>query len=121
MEVGQHTSWNASIDVQSFDRLWGPMKLAVDEQAALHITPEATDSGTMHLVNPSGLSTAGTFSGPCPWAESCPPGMAEILSHWASLVENGTWAVAPDAVAENHDWFDSHLGEARLDWDDQLE
>lgn len=80
------------------------MKLAVDEQAALHITLEATGSDTVHLVNPSGLSTAGALSGPCPWAESRPPGMAEILSHWASLVENGTWAVAPDAVAENHDW-----------------
>lgn len=75
----------------------------------------------MHLITPSGLSTAGDFSGPCPWAESRPPGLAEILNHWASLLENGKWAVASDAAAENHDWFDSHLCEARLHGYDQLE
>lgn len=104
MEVDQHTPWSGIIDVHSFDRPCGLGKLNVHEQAALHITPEATGSDTVHLANPSGLSTAGAFSGPCPWAESRPPGMAEILSHWASLVENGTWAMAPDDVAENHDW-----------------
>lgn len=90
MEVDQHTSWNAIIDIQSFDRPWGLGKLTVDEQAGLHITPEAIGSDTVHLITPSGLSTAGDSSGLCPWAESRPPGLAEILSHWASLVDNGT-------------------------------
>lgn len=52
--------------------------------------PEMTDSDTVHLITSSGLSTAGDFSGRCPWAKSRLPRLAEILSHWASLVESGT-------------------------------
>lgn len=118
--VDQHTSRRANIDIQSFDRPWGLGKLTLGRQAGLYVIPETTDSDTVHLITPSGLSTAGAFSGRCPWAESRPPRLAEILSHWGSLVESGAWAVAADGVAEDQDWFDRHLGEARLDWHNQL-
>lgn len=116
--VDQHTSRSANTDIQSFDRPWGLGKFTVGRQAGLYVIPETTDSDVVHLITSSGLSTAGDFSGRCPWAESRPPRLAEILSHWASLVESGRWAVAADGVAEDHEWFGRHPGEARLDWHD---
>lgn len=118
--VDQHTSRSANTDIQSFDKPWGLGKFTVGRQAGLYVIPEVTDSDTVHLITSSGLSTAGAFSGRCPWAESRPPRLAEILGHWASLVESDTWAVAADGVAEDHEWFSRHLGEARLDWHDHL-
>lgn len=118
--VDRGTSRHANINIQSFDKPWGLGKFTVGRQAGVYVIPETTDSDTVHLVTPSGLPTAGDFRGRCPWAESRPPRLAEILSHWASLVEGGVWAVAADGVAEDHDWFDKHPGEARLDWRDQL-
>lgn len=119
-QVDQHTSRRANVDIQSFDRPWGLGKFTLGRQAGLYVIPEATDSDTVHLVTPSGLPTAGGFSCRCPWAESRPPRLAEVLSHWGSLVESGAWAVAADGVAEDQDWFDRHLGKARLDWHDQI-
>ncbi|KAK7710160.1 hypothetical protein SLS64_003235 [Diaporthe eres] len=116
--VDQHTSRSANIDIQSFDKPWGPGKFTVGRQAGLYVIPETTDLDVVHLITSSGLSTAGDFSGRCPWAESRPPRLAETLSHWASLVESGAWAVAADGVAEDHEWFSRHSGEARLDWHD---
>lgn len=98
----------------------GPGKFTVGRQAGLYVIPESIDSDAVHLITPSGLSTAGDFISRCPWAESRPPRLAEILSHWASLVESGRWDVAADGVAEDHDWFGWHSGEARFDWYNQL-
>lgn len=114
------TSRSPNADIQSFDKPWGLGKFTVGRQAGLYVIPESINSDAVHLITPSGLSTVGDFRSRCPWAESRPPRLAEILSHWASLVESGRWGVAADGVAEDHDWFGRHSGEARLDWYDQL-
>lgn len=116
--VDQGTSRHANSSTQSFDKPWGLGKFTVSRQAGLYVIPEVTESDTVQLITSSGLTTAGEFRGRCPWGENRPPRLAEIFGHWASLVENGTWAVAADGVAEDHNWFDRHAMDAKLDWHD---
>ncbi|KAK2599276.1 hypothetical protein N8I77_011046 [Diaporthe amygdali] len=118
--VDQDTSRHANSDIQSFDKPWGLGKFTVSRQAGLYVIPEVTESDTVQLITSSGLTTAGEFRGRCPWGKSRPPTLAEIFGHWASLVESGTWAVAADGVAEDHNWFDRHAMDAKLDWHDHL-
>lgn len=118
--VTREVSRHPDFDVQSFDKNWGFGKFTVSRRAGLYIIAEVWDSDTVRLINPSGLSSAGDFTGRCPWGEKRPPRLAEILAQWTSLVESGTWEVGADGVAEVDDWFDGHLAQSRLDWRDQI-
>lgn len=101
---------------QDFDRAWGFGKFTLARRAGLYIIAEVSDAAVVRLINPSGLTDAGDFTGRCPWGDRRPPRLAEILAHWASLVESGTWAVSADGVADADDWFDGHLTDAKLSW-----
>lgn len=101
---------------QDFDRAWGFGKFTVGRRAGLYIIAEVSDADVVRLISPSGLSDAGDFTGRCPWGDKRPPRLAEILAHWASLVESGTWAVGADGVADADDWFDRSLDAAKLNW-----
>lgn len=101
---------------QHFDSAWGFGKFTVSRRAGLYIIAEVSDADVVRLINPSGLSDAGDFTGRCPWGERRPPRLAELLAHWASLVESGTWTVDGDGVSDEDDWFDQCIPAAKLSW-----
>lgn len=102
--------------LQDFDRAWGFGKFTVNRRAGLYIVAEVSDVAVVRLINPSGLSDAGDFTSRCPWGDGRPPRLAEILAHWASLVESGRWSVAVDGVSDADDWFDRCMAAAKLSW-----
>lgn len=114
--VASDVSRHPDFDVQSFDKNWGFGKFTVNRRAGLYIIAEVSDADTVRLITPSGVSNAGDFTGPCPWGERRPPRLAEILAHWASLVESGAWEVGADGVVEADDWFQSHMAQSRPTW-----
>lgn len=118
--VQSDTSRHPDPDVRSFDKNWGFGKFTVDRRAGLYVIAEVADGDSVRLITPSGQAAAGDFSGRCPWGERRPPRLAEILAHWASLVETGAWQVGADGVMEADDWFDGHLGQSKLSWHDQI-
>lgn len=118
--VSRDVSHHPDFDIQSFDKNWGFGKFTVSRRAGLYIIAEVSSSDAVRLINPSGLSRAGEFAGRCPWGNKRPPRLAEILAHWASLVESGAWEVGADGVAETDDWFDGHLAQSRPKWRDQV-
>lgn len=99
-----------------FDRPWGFGKFTLNRHAGLYIIAEASYADVVRLVNPSGMADAGDFRGRCPWGDVRPPRLAEILAHWASLVESGSWTVSEDGVSDAGDWFDQCLATAKLSW-----
>ncbi|KAJ4386282.1 hypothetical protein N0V93_009175 [Gnomoniopsis smithogilvyi] len=114
--VVQDVSRHPDFEVQSFDKEWGFGKFTVNRRAGLYILAQLFDSNTVRLINPSGISNAGDFTGRCPWGEKRPSSLAEILDHWALLVESGAWGVGADGVAEAADWFDTHMAQSQLNW-----
>lgn len=98
-----------------FDRPWGFGKFTLNRHAGLYIVAEASFADAVRLITPSGLADAGDFRGRCPWGEMRPPRLAEILAHWASLVESGSWTVSEDGVSDAGDWFDQYVA-AKLSW-----
>ncbi|KAK4103863.1 hypothetical protein N658DRAFT_465544 [Parathielavia hyrcaniae] len=106
-------------DISSFDKPYGFGKVTVGRRPGLYTTfAEEQDGDLVQLVCPSGRTNAGVFSGLCPWGPSRPPRLAEMLGHWANLVENEVWAVNDDGVKEDAGWFDSYMELANLNWDD---
>lgn len=59
--------------------------------------------------------------GPLPMGrETRSPRLAEVLAHWALIIESGRWEVDMNGVAEVGDWFDCHLTQSQLNWRDQI-
>ncbi len=109
----------SDLDISSFDKPWGFGKVSVGRRAGLYVAwANERDGDLVQLVCPSGRTKVGEFGGPCPWGPSRLPRLAEVLGHWASLVEDGTWAVGEDGVEEDAGWFDAHVELANLNWDD---
>jgi hypothetical protein len=115
--VPRDVSQNSDFDIKSFDEDWGYSKFTVNRQAGLYTEPDCIDSDVVRLITKSGLPTACQFNGRCPWGPSRSPRLSEVLLHWASLVENGTWTVDANGVANDNGWFDANLRLTKLDWD----
>ncbi|KAK3307737.1 uncharacterized protein B0T15DRAFT_374495, partial [Chaetomium strumarium] len=82
-------------------------KATVGRRAGLYTSwADEWDGDLVQLVCPSGRQNAGVFSGPCPWGPSRMPRLAELLGHWANLVEDGAWCIDADGVEEDAMWFD---------------
>lgn len=106
-----------NFDIKSFDEDWGYGKFTVNRRAGLYTEPDSIYSDGVRLIANSGQPTAFQFNGRCPWGPSRPPHLSEVLLHWASLVEIGTWTVDTDGVANDNDWFDANIHQTKLDWD----
>ena len=112
----------SDLDISSFDKPWGFGKATVGRRAGLYVAwANERDGDLVQLVCPSGRTRAGEFGGPCPWGPSRLPRLAEVLGHWANLVEDGVWAVGEDGVEEDAGWFDAHVELTNLNWDDVSE
>jgi hypothetical protein len=110
------------LEINSFDKPFGFGKATVGRRAGLYTSwADERDGDLVQLVCPSWRQNAGVFSGPCPWGPTRMPRLAELLGHWANLVEDGVWEVDANGVKEDAVWFDSHLDLANLNWDDVLE
>lgn len=109
-------SQNPNFDIMSFDKDWGFGKFTVSRRAGLYTDPNSIDSDVVRLIANSGLPTASQFDGRRPWGPSRSPRLSEVLHHWASLVENGTWRVDADVVATGNGWFDANLLQSKLSW-----
>lgn len=114
--VPRDVSQNPNYDIMSFDRDWGFGKFTVSRRAGLYTDPNSIDSDVVRLIANSGLPTASQFDGRRPWGPSRSPRLSEVLHHWASLVEDGTWRVDADGVATGNDWFDTNLRQSKLSW-----
>ncbi|OBT55587.1 hypothetical protein VE04_03591 [Pseudogymnoascus sp. 24MN13] len=112
----QDVSQNPEFDIKPFDEDWGYGKFTVNRRAGLYTEPDLIDSDVVRLIANSGLPTACQFNGRCPWGLSRSPRLSEVLHHWASLVENGTWKVDADGVANDNSWFDENLRQSKLNW-----
>ncbi|KAK4157099.1 hypothetical protein C8A00DRAFT_12038 [Chaetomidium leptoderma] len=114
-------------DVNSFDKPYGFSKATVGRRAGLYTSwADERNGDLVQLVCPSGRTNAGVFGGPCPWGPDRGPRLAEVLGHWANLVEDGVWAVGEDGVEEDGveedaAWFDEHVDLANLSWDHVIE
>lgn len=115
--VPRDVSQNSDFNIKSFDEDWGYGKFTVNRQAGLYTEPDSIDSDVVRLIANSGLPTARQFNGRCPWGPSRSTRLSEVLLHWGSLVENGTWTVDADGVANDNGWFDANLRQTKLDWD----
>ncbi|KAK3896680.1 hypothetical protein C8A05DRAFT_20398 [Staphylotrichum tortipilum] len=112
----------SDMGIRSFDKDYGFGKCSVGRRAGLYINfADDRDGDTVTLVCPSGQTKIGRFVGPCPWGPDRSPRLAEVLGHWANLVEDGVWTVGEDGVKEDAEWFDSHRDSANLDWYNWLE
>jgi hypothetical protein len=117
-DVDRHPDRN----VNSFDKLSGFGKTTVGRRAGLYTSwADQRDGDLVQLVCPSGRTNAGVFRAPCPWGPDRLPRLAEVLGHWANLVEDGIWAVGEDGVEEDAAWFDFNVDLANLNWDDMVE
>ena len=114
--VSPGVSQNSDFDIKSFDEDWGFGKFTVNRRAGLYTEPGSIDPDVVRLIANTGLPTAWQFDGRCPWSPSRSPRLSEVLFHWASLVENGTWKVDADGVANGNGWFDANLRQSKLNW-----
>lgn len=106
-----------------FDGPYGYGRFTVGRRAGLYTEwADERDGDLVRLVCPSGRMDAVEFGGGgggrCPWGYDRSPRLAEVLGHWADLVEEGVWAVGEDGVEGGTGWFEEHLDEARLSWDE---
>jgi hypothetical protein len=117
-DVDRHPDRN----VNSFDKLSGFGKTTVGRRAGLYTSwADQRDGDLVQLVCPSGRTNAGVFRAPCPWGPDRLPRLAEVLGHWANLVEDGVWVVGEDGVEEDAAWFDFNVDLANLNWDDMVQ
>jgi hypothetical protein len=73
----------------------------------IHVILEMRNGAVVRLILPTGLPSVGELKGRCPQ-------LAELPTHWASCVENGTWAVTVAGGVEDHDWFERRSDRAKL-------
>lgn len=117
-DVSRHTDGG----INAFDKPWGFGKATVDRRAGLYTSwADERDGDLVQLVCPSGRTDAGSFVGRCPWGPDRLPQLAEVLGHWADLVEDGVWAVGNDGVVEDAMWWDMNGDAANMNWDDVME
>jgi hypothetical protein len=110
------------VGINSFDKPWGFGKATVDRRAGLYTSwSDERDGDLVQLVCPSGRTDASVFAGACLWGSDRLPRLAEVLGHWADLVEDGVWAVGRDGVVEDAAWWDLNVDAANLNWDDVVE
>lgn len=114
--MSRGVSQNSDFDIKTFNEDWGFGKFTVNRRAGLYTEPGSIDSDVVRLIANTGLATAFQFDGRCPWGPSRSPRLSEVLFHWASLVENGTWKVDADGVANGNGWFDANLRQSKLNW-----
>ncbi|KAH6841068.1 hypothetical protein B0I37DRAFT_419042 [Chaetomium sp. MPI-CAGE-AT-0009] len=106
-------------DVNCFDEPYGFGKATIGRRAGLYTSwADERDGDLVQLVCPSGRTNAGVFGGACPWGPDRGPRLAEVLGHWANLVEDGVWKVGEDGVEEEGAWWDEHAELANLKWED---
>ncbi|KAK3291675.1 uncharacterized protein B0H64DRAFT_367079 [Chaetomium fimeti] len=110
-------------DINTFDKPHGFGKATVNRHAGLHTSwANERDGDLVQLVCPSGRTDVGTvFDGRCPWGPDRLPRLAEVLGHWAGLVEEGVWTVGGDGVVEDGGWWEGNGDMARLGWDGVVE
>ncbi|KAH8892534.1 hypothetical protein GQ53DRAFT_746065 [Thozetella sp. PMI_491] len=107
----------AQDEASYFDKPWGFGKFTLNRWAGLYSEPGGMPADTVRLVTPDGHTTLCDFEGQSPWARSRSPRLAEVLLHWASFVEDGTWLVGPQGVEPaSAGWFDSHPAVAAMSW-----
>ncbi|KAI1425105.1 hypothetical protein F5Y12DRAFT_748865 [Xylaria sp. FL1777] len=100
--------------VNCFDEAWGFGKFTVNRQSGLYIMPETEASDLIRYVCSSGLCTGGEFRLPCRWGPPREPKLAEVLAHWTTLVEDGTWMVDENGICTEHYWFTANTSEAKV-------
>ena len=113
-------SQSSDFDPKSSDKDWGYGKFTVNRRAGLYTAPDSTDFDAVCLISNLGLPAACQFDSRCPWGPSRSPRLSEVLHHWASLVENGTWEVDADGVENGNGWFDANLRQSKLHWNPNI-
>ncbi|KFY43925.1 hypothetical protein V494_01746 [Pseudogymnoascus sp. VKM F-4513 (FW-928)] len=114
--VPRDVSRNSDFDIKSFDEQWGFGKFTVNRHAGLYTDPDSTHSDGVRLLANSGLPAAFQFHDRCPWGPSHAPRLSQVILYWTSLVENGTWSVDADGVANGNGWVDSNLRQTKLNY-----
>lgn len=75
---------------------------------------DTNNSDVVRLITSSGLPNACEFRHRFAWGPSRDPKLAEVLRHWASLVEDGTWSVDSNGVCTDHEWFTANTHVAKV-------
>jgi len=101
-----------------FRALFG--KWMVNRRVGFYTDPADECDGFVRQIAGSGYQYSVGFSGQCPWEPSRSPRLAEVLTHWKSLVEDGTWEVDENGVSTPHDWFTASSSLAKLQWMDYV-
>ncbi|KAI1413217.1 hypothetical protein F5Y13DRAFT_189580 [Hypoxylon sp. FL1857] len=109
-DVSQHPN----CDINSFDRDWGLGKFTVNRQSGLYVMADTENSDLVCLITRSGLPTACDFKYPYPWGPPRAPKLAEVLRHWTSLVENGTWLIDSRGICTDHEWFTTNTSISKV-------
>ncbi|KAM7201226.1 hypothetical protein V8F20_004972 [Naviculisporaceae sp. PSN 640] len=102
-----------------FDENWGFGQFTLGRRAGLYAMYWSEwDGDLVTLVAPSGNTEVGRFKNRCPWGPDRGARLAEILGHWAGLVERGAWRVGENGVVEGAGWFEENVDLGDLDWRD---
>ncbi|KAI0149996.1 hypothetical protein F4776DRAFT_604115 [Hypoxylon sp. NC0597] len=112
--VPHDVSQSPDRDINCFDRDWGFGKFTVNRQSGLYVMADTENSDLVRLIALSGLPTACEFRYPCPWGPPRTPKLAEVLHHWTSLVENGTWEVDSNGICTDHAWFTTNTSISKV-------
>ncbi|KAF3068384.1 hypothetical protein GL218_08392 [Daldinia childiae] len=105
---------NPNMYINSFDRDWGFGKFTVNRQSGLYVIADTKYSDVVRLIASSGLPNACEFRHRFAWGPPRDPKLAEVLRHWASLVEEGTWSVDSNGVCTDHEWFNTNTHVAKV-------
>jgi len=118
METVPDVSQHPDFRVNSFENEhYGFKQYTFDRRTGLYTHWDTDEDGDhVQLLAPSGRTDICEFGNRCPWGPHRFVRLAEILAHWATLVENGTWEVDGDGVKGPSDWFDANMELAKLKW-----
>ncbi|KAI8965151.1 hypothetical protein F5Y11DRAFT_37348 [Daldinia sp. FL1419] len=100
--------------INCFDRNWGFGKFTVNRRSGLYVMSDTKNSDVVRLITSSGLPNACEFRRRLTWGPPRDPKLAEVLRHWTSLVEEGTWSVGSNGVCTDHEWFATNTSIAKV-------
>ncbi|KAK6957137.1 hypothetical protein Daesc_002422 [Daldinia eschscholtzii] len=112
--VPQDVSRDQDQNISCFDQDWGFGKFTVNRQSGLYLMSDMENSDIVRLITGSGLSNACEFRQRLAWGPPRDPKLAEVLRHWSSLVEDGTWSVDSNGVCTDHEWFSTNTLIAKI-------